>query len=58
MYREMHDEARHGLSGCGPDMTLTKRERVMEGGEISQMGRTKERQIAQSQIERGIPRDR
>ena len=57
MYREMHDEARHGLAGCGPDMMLTRRERwrqarVMEGGEISQMGMTKERQIAQFQIER------
>jgi hypothetical protein len=54
MYREMHDEARHSLSGCGPDMILTRRERwrqarVIEGGEISQVGRTKERQIAQFQ---------
>ena len=53
MYWEMHDEARHGLSGCSPDQTGTVAAGVMEGGEISQMGRTKERQIAQSQIERG-----
>ena len=56
LYREMHDEARHGLSSCGPDMILTRRERwrqakVIEGGEDSQMGRTKERQIAQFQIQ-------